>query len=108
MRRGEVWWVDFAPAIGGEIQKSRPTVIVSNNAANLHSNRVQVIPLSTKTNRVYPSDAKIIVQERESKAMADQIRTVAKERLGTFIGELTPNDLRKVELAIRIQLGLAV
>lgn len=108
MKRGEVWWVDFAPAIGGEIQKTRPAVIVSNNAANQFSNRVQVIPLSTKTSKLYPSDAKITVGEQESKAMADQIRTVAKQRLGTCIGELSPNDMRKVELAIRIQLGLAV
>ena len=103
-----MWWVDFAPAIGGEIQKARPAVVVSNNAANQYSNRVQVIPLSSNTSKLYQSDAKIIVQERESKAMADQIRTVAKERLGTCIGELSPNDMRKVELAIRIQLSLAV
>ena len=47
MQRNEVWWVNFDPAVGGEIQKRRPAVIISNNAANTHLNRVQVIPLST-------------------------------------------------------------
>ena len=47
MKRGEVWWVDFAGAQGGEIQKRRPAVIVSNNASNANLNRLQVIPLTS-------------------------------------------------------------
>lgn len=106
MKRGEVWWVDFSPSVGGEIQKVRPAVIVSNNAANLYSNRVQVVPLSSKANKLYPPDAMVRIAGRQCKAMADQIRTVAKERLRQRAGELSAIDMRGVEMAIRIQLAL--
>ena len=57
MKRGEVWWIDFGPSVGGEIKKKRPAVIISNDAANKHLNRVQVAPLTSKIGRVYPSEA---------------------------------------------------
>jgi mRNA interferase MazF len=53
MKRGEVWWVNFDPAVGGEMQKQRPAVIVSNDAGNHFLNRVQVVPLPSKVGRVY-------------------------------------------------------
>jgi mRNA interferase MazF len=107
MRRGEVWWVSFAGNLGGEVRKTRPAVIVSNDAANQHANRIQVVPLSSKTEKLYPCEAKVTVDGKESKAMADQITTASKERCTGRIGTLSPSDLRAVELAIRIQLGLA-
>jgi mRNA interferase MazF len=107
MRRGEVWRVSFAGSSGGEVRKTRPAVIVSNNAANQHANRVQIVPLSSKTSKLYPCEAMVTVDGSESKAMADQITTVTKERLHDFLGVLSPHDLHRVEMAIRVQLGLA-
>jgi mRNA interferase MazF len=107
MRRGEVWRVSFAGSSGGEVRKIRPAVIVSNDAANQHANRVQIVPLSSKTSKLYPCEAMVTVGGSESKAMADQITTVSKERLLKFLGVLSPHDMHKVEMAIRVQLGLA-
>jgi mRNA interferase MazF len=107
MRRGEVWWVSFAGSSGGEVRKTRPAIIVSNDVANLHANRVQVVPLSSKTEKLFPCDAKVLVAGQESKAMADQLTTVAKEKCTGRIGILLASDMHGVEMAMRIQLGLA-
>jgi mRNA interferase MazF len=101
-----VYWVNFEPAQGGEIRKQRLAVIVSNDISNRVLNRVEVLPLSSTIEPVYPSEALVTVNGRLHKAMADQIRTVAKERLGDAIGRLSSVDMLAIEQALRIQLGL--
>jgi mRNA interferase MazF len=106
MKRCEVWWINFDPSIGGEIQKKRPAVIVSNNASNKFLNRVQVVPLTSKTERLYPSEALIAFDGKESKAMADQLATVSKSRLLSCAGIISQEDMHKIEEAIKIQLAI--
>ena len=106
MKRSEVWWVNFDPSTGGEIRKKRPAVIVSNDASNKFLNRVQVIPLTSKTDRIYPSEAIVMFGGKESKAMADQLATVSKLRLFKRAGALAEEDMQKVTEAIKIQLEI--
>lgn len=108
MKRGEVWWVNFEPSIGGEVKKKRPAVIVSNDAANRFLNRVQVVPLTSNVSRVYPSEAIATVGRRKGKAMADQIATVSKLRLMNRVGRVSLAEMRGVERAIRVQLDLSM
>jgi len=104
--KGEVWWVAFDPSLGGEIKKTRPAVIVSNNAANSALNLVVVVPLTSQTARVYPGEALVTVGGQPAKAMADQIMAASKLRLRSRMDVLSPQDLRSVEDAILLHLGI--
>lgn len=105
-RRGEIWLVSFDPAIGGEIQKTRPAVVLSNDTANALLNRVQVVPVSSQVGRLYPAEAYITLNGARRKAMADQLATASKLRLIRRLGVLSPEDLGSVVRAIRVQLDL--
>jgi mRNA interferase MazF len=115
MRRGEIRLVDLEPARGAEANKQRPAVIVSNDGANSTAHRlgrgvVTVVPVTSNTERVYPFQVLLPSHETglalDSKAQAEQIRSVAVERVGSRIG-LVPGDiLRDLDEALRLHLAL--
>jgi mRNA interferase MazF len=107
MKRGEIWWVNFDPAIGSEIKKTRPAVIISNDVSNQYASRVQVIPATSATRKVYPCEALITIKGKKSKVMADQIMTVSKERLYDFIGHINDSEIEDIDYILSLQLGLA-
>jgi mRNA interferase MazF len=107
MKRGEIWWVNLDPTIGSEIRKRRPCVIISNDTANRVQSRVQVAPMTSGGHaQVYPWEAQILHAGLRSKALADQIRTVAKQRLVSLGGSASSTELAALDDAVRFQLGL--
>jgi mRNA interferase MazF len=106
MKRGEVWWVDFEPAVGSEVKKIRPAVIVSNDASNAAMSRLQVVPITSNVSRLYVFEASVRVKGVTGKAMADQITTADKQRLKKRIGKVSHAELLGIERALKIQLAL--
>lgn len=105
-KRGDVWWVNFDPSLGGETRKVRPAIVLSNNIANRHLNRIQVVPITSNVDHLYPAEAYVTIQNKPGKAMADQITTATKQRLRNKICSLRADELKAVETAVKLQLGL--
>jgi mRNA interferase MazF len=111
MKRGEIYYADLNPTVGSEINKRRPVLIVSNDANNRAASTITVLPLTSKVDRVYPFE--ILLSPKDSglplpsKAQAQQIRTISKERVtGSVVGTLSAINLRKADGAIRLHLDL--
>lgn len=98
--------MNFEPSIGGEIQKQRPAVIISNDLANKYLNRVQVIPLTSQVEKIYPGEAFVMLKKKKHRALTNQIMTASKKRLSKKAGVLSTADMSKVEEALKIQLEL--
>lgn len=112
MRRGEIYYADLSPTVGAEINKRRPVLLVSNDANNRASATVNVLPVTSNVSRVYPFEVLLASKQsglpRDSKAMAQQIRTISKDRLHPGkAGELGRDLMRQVDAAIRLHLALS-
>ncbi|QCB92700.1 type II toxin-antitoxin system PemK/MazF family toxin [Cellulomonas shaoxiangyii] len=114
-RRGEVWLVDLEPARGTEADKTRPAVIVGNQAAvtaAFASGRgvVTVVPVTSNVTRVLPFQTELPAGEtgleKDSKAQAEQVRSVDVARLVEPVGSLSPRLMRELERALRLHLSL--
>jgi mRNA interferase MazF len=105
-RRGEVYWVALDPALGTEIRKTRPAVIISNDSCNRYGSRVVVLPVTSNVESLYPGEARIEVHGAPARVLGDQIRSIDKARLRSRIGALTRRELLDVENAVQITLDL--
>ena len=106
MQRGEVWWIDFDPAQGSEIQKRRPAVILTINTINKARRTVVVVPLSTAATPRPPIVTPVPSAGQNSVAVCDQLRAIDKSRILKQIGVLSTNDLMVLSSAVKIVLGL--
>ncbi|MHB1432822.1 MAG: type II toxin-antitoxin system PemK/MazF family toxin [Streptosporangiaceae bacterium] len=115
MRRGEIVVVSLDPVLGSEAAKTRPAVIVSNDPANATATRlgrgvITVVPVTTSVDRVYPFQvllpAVVTGLRHDSKAQAEQVRSVSVGRVGARIGHLTPGLLAALDNALRLHLSL--
>ncbi len=111
MKRGEIYFAVLDPTRGSEIQKTRPVIIVSNDAANRAAAVVTVVPLTSSIAIVHPFEVKLSAREtglsKDSKALAQQIRTLDKARLATTRKGVVPRaKMHQIEEALRLHLGL--
>ena len=115
MRRGEIVTVSLDPARGSEASKTRPAVVVSNDAANAAATRlgrgvITVVPVTSNTERIYPFQVLLPARQtglsRDSKAQAEQVRSVAVERIGQRVGQLPASLVTELDQALRVHLSL--
>jgi mRNA interferase MazF len=115
VRRGEIVTVEFEPVRGSEASKTRPAVVVSNDSANGTATRlgrgvITVVPVTSRTDRVYPFQVLLPASQtglrRDSKAQAEQVRSVAVERIGRRVGHLPAPLMAELDQALRIHLNL--
>ena len=115
MRRGEIRIVNLSPTIGAEAARTRPAVIVSNDGANTTAARlghgvVTVVPITTNTERVYPFQVLLTASDsgldRDSKAQAEQVRSISVERVGRLIGQVPVDLMALLDDALRLHLAL--
>jgi mRNA interferase MazF len=115
VRRGEIRIVDLDPSRGAESDKRRPAVIVSNDGANATAARlgrgvITIVPITSNVARVYPFQVLLPADDtglaRNSKAQAEQVRSVAVDRIAERIGALQPELLAALDEALRLHLAL--
>lgn len=115
MLRGEVWLVDLGPVRGSEANKQRPAVIVSNDRANATATRlgrgvITVVPVTSNTDKVYPFQVLLSTATSglavASKAQAEQISSIATQRLLRRMGRVSVTELTDIDGALRLHLGL--
>ena len=106
VERGEIWWVNLDPAVGHEIKKSRPCIVLSANEVNRVRATPVVIPLSSSPKAAPPIVLSVPSAGKDSVAVVDQIRSVDKKRFVNRAGILSNADLRNLELAAKQVLQL--
>jgi len=110
IKRGEIWLANLDPTVGSEIQKTRPVVIVSNDSNNQNNSVVTVVPITSNATRVFSFEVFLPMGTaglpKDSKAKADQIRTLDKSRLVKLYGQLSASLINALDKAIKLHLDL--
>jgi mRNA interferase MazF len=110
--KGEIYWANLSPTVGSEISKTRPVLIVSNDINNQFAATVSILPVTSTTAKIYPFEVFLSKGEgnlvNDSKAKANQIRTIDKQRIGNRIGEISKATLEEIEKAILTHLGIQI
>jgi mRNA interferase MazF len=115
MRRGDIVLVDLSPVVGSEADKRRPAVVVSNNAANATAERlgrgvVTVVPVTSNLGRIHPFQVLLEAAEtglrHDSKARAEQVRSVDVRRVGSVVGSAPAGAMSDLDSALRLHLDL--
>jgi len=111
-QRGQIWQVALDPVIGHEIGKTRPALVISNNINNQFANTVTLIPVTSKTSKIYPFEVFISKSDSglaaDSKIKCNQVRTVDKSRLIRLTTNVSQEIIEKVEEALLIHLGITI
>ena len=96
----------FDPSVGGEAQKTRPAIVISNNQANRKLNRILVVPLTSNIDKIFSGETLVTVNGKSHKAIASQTTTASKLRVGDKFGDLSHEDMWQVENALIVHAGL--
>ena len=109
-KRGQIWFVSLDPMVGHEIGKTRPALVISNNRNNQFADTVTVLPITSKTEKIYPFEVFLSKEEthlpKDSKVKCNQIRTVDKKRLVNLVGALSAERLEEIKQALLIHLSI--
>lgn len=106
VKRGDIYFVTGTEATGSEQAGERPAIIVSNDTGNKYAPVVEVVYLTTKKKSLLPTHVHIHSAERPSTALCEQVITVCKSRLERYIGSITLAEMRRVDKALSISLGI--
>jgi mRNA interferase MazF len=109
-KKGEIWLISLEPVLGHEIGKTRPALVISNDINNQFANTVNILPITSKTEKIYPFEVFLLKEEtnlpKDSKVKSNQIRTVDRKRLVKLLGKVTNEKLIEIEQALLIHLDI--
>ncbi|MGB3266071.1 MAG: type II toxin-antitoxin system PemK/MazF family toxin [Microcoleus sp.] len=111
MKRGKIYYANLSPTVGSEIDKSRPVLVVSNDANNRAANTVTILPITSNITRVYPFEVLLNPDDsglsKSSKVQVQQIRTISKQRITSdAVGSLNEETMQFVNIALKLHLDV--
>ena len=111
MKRGEIYYANLSPAVGSEMDKRRPILIVSNDANNRAANTITILPITSNVTRIYPFEVLLNPEDsglsKPSKVQAQQVRTISKQRINSdAVGKIGEEIMQLVDAAIKLHLDL--